>query len=187
MNIQIVIYTAIFFFISEMILKFLKKSKVEDVKKGNDKKSLTLFWITIPFGFTLGFYAASYGQWDSTKMIVGIVGLSVFLVGFALRWISILQLSKDFTVDVIISKNHSLKTDGIYKIVRHPSYLGLLLICLGLSIAMNSILSLFIVTLPILFALIYRIKVEESILTDEFGLEYKNYAENTSALIPKIF
>ncbi len=187
MNIQIVIYTAIFFFISEMALKFLKKSKADDVKKGNDKKSLMLFWITIPLSFTLGFYAASYGQWDSAKITLGIVGLSLFWVGFALRWISIFQLSKEFTVDVVISKNHNLKTDGIYAIVRHPSYLGLLIICLGLSVAMNSIISLFVVTLPILFALIYRIKVEESVLNDEFGIEYKNYAENTFALIPKIF
>ena len=44
-------------------------------------------------------------------------------------------LEKEFTVDVSIARNHHLKKDGLYSCVRHPSYLGLVLIVLGISIA----------------------------------------------------
>ena len=79
-----------------------------------------------------------------------------------------------------------MKIDGLYKYTRHPSYSGLLLICFGLSMGMNSLFSAFGI-LPVVIAVLYRIKVEEAILIQEFGEVYKDYMENTGKLIPKIF
>ena len=75
----------------------------------------------------------------------------------------------------------------MYRHLRHPSYLGLLLIGFGLSISMNSIISMMVVTIPMLAALIYRIKTEENILISQFGETYKDYMKKTYRIIPKIY
>jgi protein-S-isoprenylcysteine O-methyltransferase Ste14 len=98
-----------------------------------------------------------------------------------------MQLKKAFTVDVAINQNHELKTDGLYKTVRHPSYFGLLLILSGLSIGMNSLLSFLVITLPVFLAISYRIYVEEVVLLEEFGAKYEEYRKATKKLIPYIY
>ncbi len=186
MNIQFVIYAAVLFFISEMLLLMSKRSKNKTLKTGNDKLSLLFIWVAITFNMTLGFFLANYQPWDSSNKTIAYVGLILCCFGIVIRWASILQLKKEFTVDVAIRNNHQLKTDGLYTYTRHPSYSGLLLICLGLSIAMNSIFSVF-ASLPVVIAVLYRINVEEAILIQEFGEVYRGYMEITGKLVPKIF
>lgn len=184
MNIKIVIYFSILFFISEFSLMILKHSKKGKTKLKNDKLSLIIFWITIPLSLTIGLFTANYQKWNTLNHSIAIFGFSVFAIGIIIRWISIIQLKNEFTVNVSITKNHNLKTDGIYKKIRHPSYLGLLLICFGLSTAMNSVISFFVISIPIYIAIIYRIKIEESILIKEFGDLYKQYILNSKKLFP---
>ncbi|NOY58301.1 MAG: isoprenylcysteine carboxylmethyltransferase family protein [Calditrichaeota bacterium] len=164
-----------------------KRSKKNGTKTKNDKKSLVLFWITIPLSLTIGFFTANRQEWNTLNYSIAILGFSIFMIGIIIRWVSIIQLNKEFTVDVAITKNHNLKTDGMYKNLRHPSYLGLLLICFGLSISMNSITSFLVITIPILLAIIYRIKIEENLLIKEFGEIYKNYTMRTRKIIPKLY
>lgn len=184
---QTVIYCSFIFFISELALAIAKRARRETAKIKTEKLSLILLWLSIPLGLSIGFSFADYAPWDSTERSVAVAGLLIFVLGLAIRWLAIFQLKKEFTVDVSISDTHRLNTSGLYRFVRHPSYSGLLLTCFGLSLAMNSLPSLFIVNLPILIALLYRIHVEESILKTEFGEDYEHYSNNTSRLIPKIF
>ncbi len=187
MTILTITYFSLLFFLSELILMVVKRSKKSGTKTKNDKKSLVLFWITIPLSLTIGFFTANHQEWNTLNNSIALFGLTVFMIGIVIRWISIIQLNKEFTVNVAIIKNHNLKTDGIYKNLRHPSYLGLLLIGFGLSISMNSILSVMVVTIPFLLALSYRIKTEENILIKQFGETYKNYMAKTYRIIPKIY
>ncbi|NOY36866.1 MAG: isoprenylcysteine carboxylmethyltransferase family protein [Chlorobi bacterium] len=184
MNINIVLYASILFFLSEFLLMVAKRSKKKRIKARNDKRSLILFWVVIPLSITAGFYLANYHEWSLVHLIIACCGLMVFLSGFIIRWFSIIQLNKQFTVDVVIRDDHKLNTKGLYTYIRHPSYLGLLLIILGLSLAMNSFFSLLVVVIPILLVLLYRIRIEEEILMNEFGDQYKTYMKNTSRIIP---
>ena len=109
------------------------------------------------------------------------------ILGFIIRWTAIVQLGKAFTVDVSISKTHKIKDDGLYKIVRHPSYTGLIMIFCGLSLLMGSWYSILVVNIPILIALGMRIKVEEELLESAFGDEYKNYKKRTKRIIPGVY
>ena len=187
MTIETITYFSVLFFLSELVLMITKRSKKNKTKTKKDKKSLVLFWITIPLSLTIGFFTANRQEWNTLNYSIALFGLSIFMIGIVIRWISIIQLNKEFTVDVAITKNHNLKTDGLYKSLRHPSYLGLLLICFGLSIAMNSIISLIVITIPILLAIIYRMKIEEAILIKEFGKIYENYRIKTYKIIPKLY
>ncbi len=90
-------------------------------------------------------------------------------------------------MDVAINQVHQLKTDGLFKIVRHPSYLGLLMILSGFSLSMNTIISFMVVTLPVFLVIIYRIKVEENLLVETFGEEYIKYSGSTKKIIPFVY
>jgi protein-S-isoprenylcysteine O-methyltransferase Ste14 len=115
-----------------------------------------------------------------------IFGISLFLAGFVIRWKAIFQLGRMFTVDVSIASDHILKTNGLYSIVRHPSYLGLLLILAGLSLLIDNPVSCLIIV-PIFAAIIYRISVEEKELLTEFGNQYTLYSKQVKKIIPFIF
>jgi len=178
------IFLSYIFFISEFILMLVKRSKKSTSKQQKDKGSLVLLWVTISLCFTFGFIFADYNRWDISHLIMAVIGLLIIIVGFIIRWTAILQLKKAFTVDVAIGTEHKLNTDGIYKTIRHPSYLGLLIIMTGFAISMNSIISILVITIPMLIVLLYRISVEESLLTEEFGNDYIAYKAKSKRLIP---
>ena len=100
---------------------------------------------------------------------------------------AIFSLGKFFTVDVEISDQHKLKTEGIYKTVRHPSYSGLILIVTALGLCMENLVSLAIVVILVFIAMNYRITVEEKALTDAFGAQYTAYSKKTAKIIPGIY
>lgn len=185
--IKILIYLSYLFGTSEFILTVIKRSKQKSVKMKNDKGSLIILWILIILGIVAGFNLADYRKWSSLNYVIYTVGILVYLFGLIIRWISIFQLKKAFTVDVAISHEQDLKTDGLYSIVRHPSYLGNILIVSGLAIGMNSLLSFLVVTLPVFLAISYRIYVEEAILIKEFGEKYEEYRKTTRKILPYIY
>ena len=178
------ILLSILFFVSEFLLMLVKRSKKIESKRQNDKGSLVLLWVVITLCFTFSFMFANYRTWTLINYSIYVIGVVIILAGAIIRWISIIQLSSAFTVNVVIANNHKLKTNGVYKYVRHPSYLGLLLIMFGFSVSMNSYISILIITIPMLLAILYRIKVEEEILEAEFGSEYSNYKNSTKKLFP---
>ena len=113
--------------------------------------------------------------------------MAICILGFAIRWTAVIQLGKMFTVDVTITDKHNLKTTGLYKIVRHPSYLGLIMIITGLALCTDSMLSFLVILIPSFWAINHRIKVEEQVLLAEFGEQYINYKKRVSKIIPGIF
>jgi protein-S-isoprenylcysteine O-methyltransferase Ste14 len=178
-------YLPCIFFVSEFILLIVKRSNKDTVKKQSDSRSLLVLWIVISLSIFAGGYLSVYNLWPVAYSFQ--IGIAISIIGFIIRWVSILQLGKMFTVDVSISSTHNLKTNGLYNIVRHPSYLGLLLIIAGIAVTMGSLLSCLVVIIPVFFALNYRIIVEEKVLIDEFGNEYINYCKRVSRLIPWLY
>jgi protein-S-isoprenylcysteine O-methyltransferase Ste14 len=77
-------------------------------------------------------------------------------------------------------------TTGIYRVIRHPSYLGLLLTALGWALAFRSGIGLllFVLLIPPLLA---RIHAEERLLAKQFGDEYRAFTKRTSRLLPGIY
>ena len=74
---------------------------------------------------------------------------------------------------------------GVFRIVRHPIYLGAILFYLGASLITMSIASVLFLIVIIGFY-IYIAKYEERILNKEFGQDYLEYKKKTGMLFPKL-
>ncbi|MGJ7518380.1 methyltransferase family protein [Pseudomonas baetica] len=114
------------------------------------------------------------------------LGALLFIVGGALRLWPVFVLGKRFSGLVAIQPGHRLVTDGLYRHLRNPSYLGMLVIGLGWALAFRSSVGLLLVALT-LIPLIARIHSEEALLRAQFGTEYEAYCARTWRLIPKIY
>jgi len=115
------------------------------------------------------------------------LGFAILLSGAVLRVWSIIVLGSSFRTTVEVSHNQQVVRRGPYKIIRHPSYSGLLLMCCGYGIADQNWLSLAIALGLPLIALLYRIRVEEAALVSAIGPEYQEYQRHTKKLIPGIW
>jgi protein-S-isoprenylcysteine O-methyltransferase Ste14 len=176
------VYLSLIFAFSELFLMLVKHSRIKTAKTRNDRGSLLFLWLIITFGFTGGFILSK----PVNQFFAG-AGFALITGGLIYRWIAILQLGKSFTVDVAITESANLKTDGLYERVRHPAYLGLLLIVVGFSATMSSVLSFLALAVPVFLAISYRISIEEKLLISEFGEKYIRYKAETKKLIPGIY
>ncbi|MEI7527092.1 MAG: isoprenylcysteine carboxylmethyltransferase family protein [Mariniphaga sp.] len=178
------IFVNSFWFLSEILINLLTRSKKTEAKS-HDQNSLGKIWIVIALSITAGVYIAfAYPKFGTTKYFSGI---SLMIIGIILRLFTVFSLKSLFTADVAIHQNHKLKTDGIFKIVRHPSYSGSLLTFLGFGLTLGNWISLLVVFLPVLGVFSYRINIEEKALKDNFKDEYTEYQKRTKKLIPFIY
>lgn len=183
---QTVHLIGLLFFLSELLLLLIKRSRSGGAARKEDRHSLLVLWLAISISMSIGMgFALRWWIW--MPEVTRPVGVVLAISGMLLRWISILQLGKMFTVDIAITDRHALKTNGLYRYLRHPSYTGLLLIVAGLGLATGSLLSLVVVVVPIFLALQYRIRTEETVLLEEFGDAYRQYCTKTYRLLPGIY
>ena len=114
------------------------------------------------------------------------LGVVLFAAGGALRLWSVVVLGNRFSGLVAIQPGHTLVTSGVYGVIRHPSYLGLLVNTLGWVLAFRSGVGL-VITALIIPPLLARIRAEERLLRAQFGAEYDAYRARTSRLIPGLY
>lgn len=118
--------------------------------------------------------------------IIG-VGFIVFILSCLIRWLAFKQIGRFYNHRVSVYQGHRLVKTGIYKLLRHPIYLGNILGFLAIPLILSSGGGLAIMLLTTVPATIYRIKLEEEFLLRHFGEEYKEYINNTKKLIPGIW
>lgn len=112
----------------------------------------------------------------------------LILVGLGFAWIfwSGFALGRLYSADVTIQKDHRLITSGPYRRIRHPRYLGALLVAVGLPILFRSWIGL-MASVLFLGVLLFRIKDEEALLHREFGPEWEAYCGRSWRLIPYLY
>jgi protein-S-isoprenylcysteine O-methyltransferase Ste14 len=104
----------------------------------------------------------------------------------ALRIWPVFVLGHRFSGLVAIQPGHPLVTTGLYRVVRHPSYLGLLVNSLGWALAFRSGVGVLLTAL-LIPPLVARIRAKERLLRSHFGGEYEVYRRRTSRLIPGLY
>ena len=128
-------------------------------------------------------YTDRIGFWTLDGDAIRWLGVVLFAVGGALRIWPVFVLGYRFSGLVAIQSGHSLVTSGVYGVIRHPSYLGLLVNSLKWALAFRSVIGILLTafTIPPLLA---RIRAEETLLKSQFGDQYEIYRSHTSRLIP---
>ncbi|MGE5379381.1 MAG: methyltransferase family protein [Candidatus Saccharibacteria bacterium] len=135
---------------------------------------------------------ASHGRTIKVESLSGlnlalvIVGLGMVAVGGAIRLVAIATLRRNFSGLLRIREGHTLIKGGIYHWIRHPAYLGAILLLLGIPVILSSILG-FLVTLLLVPYLLHRIKLEEKMMIERFGKEYEDYIKESKKLIPFVY
>ena len=188
MNIgNIIFWVSMVWLASEILLGILLRSKSTDIR--SDKSSQIIIWVVIAISVSAGIFirAQHFGTIRAGSMLFPMVGILLIVCGMVLRWVAIFSLKRQFTVDVAITDQHRLVTEGIYRYLRHPMYSGILLSFLGLSLSLSNYLSLIVIVVPIAAVFLHRIRIEERLLLDNFGAAYQTYCASTKRLIPLVY
>jgi len=114
------------------------------------------------------------------------IGVILYLAGGVLRIWPVFVLGRRFSGLVAIQPGHTLVTDGIYRIVRNPSYLGMLVLSLGWALAFRSLVGVLLALINIV-PLIARMRSEEALLHAQFGEQYDAYRRRTWRLVPGLY
>ena len=115
------------------------------------------------------------------------VGVVLMAAGVVLRVVAMRTLGKFFTRTLQIREGHHVVSDGIYRRVRHPGYLGDIVLFVGSGIATSNVITTVLILGMMLTAYVRRIAAEERMLTDQLGKEYSDYKARTWKLIPFVF
>jgi protein-S-isoprenylcysteine O-methyltransferase Ste14 len=154
-----------------------------------DRGSQLILWMVIVISVTACEWmrrtmpANMFGRaaWLKTASVL------VLVAALAIRWTALFTLGKSFSANVAIRESQKLMRSGLYRMVRHPSYLGLLMVFVAIGIHSRNWISFVAAIVPTTAALIYRIHVEEIALRDAFGNEYVEYGRTTKRLVPGVY
>lgn len=149
-------------------------------------------WVLAAFGILgiLAGWAPAYADrkefWTMDGEALRWTGVMLYAIGGAIRIWPVFVLGRRFSGLVAIQRGHTLVTTGIYRVLRHPSYLGLLVNALGWALAFRSAVGV-VLALLMLIPLVARIRSEEALLLSQFGSEYEQYRAHTWRLLPGIY
>lgn len=149
-------------------------------------------WVLAVFvliGLALGYFPALTDRLDLFSFAgetARWLGVALYAAGGVLRLAPVFTLGDRFSGLVAIQQGHTLVTDGLYRVIRNPSYLGLLVGSLGLALAFRSGVGVLLVAC-LAPPLVARIRSEEALLAEHFGAQYEAYRARTWRLIPGLY
>lgn len=114
-------------------------------------------------------------------------GLVFFLAGMGLRGWSLAALGRYSTYAIVVSPGQPVVATGPYRLLRHPSYTGGLLLCAGAGLMSANWAGLAAMTLLPLAVTVWRIRLEETALLAGLGDRYRAYAADRRRLVPLIW
>jgi len=137
-----------------------------------------LIWLASP--------ALSFAEY-SLRIGPLVAGVTCFVIGLWLFYKSHADLSTNWSITLEVREQHRLITQGVYRRIRHPMYLALVLYSVGHALVIPNWVAgpSNLTAFAILFAL--RVGAEEKMMADEFGDEYAAYTARTKRLVPGVW
>lgn len=123
------------------------------------------------FNYNLGYY----------------IGFALFIIGIILQGIAEATLGKYYLPSIGTVEGQKILKDGIYKYIRHPGYLGEIIIFFGLGFVTYSLLGILGAFIVSLMVYVGEVIPEEKYMLEKFGKEYEEYMKETFRFIPYIF
>ncbi|RQH08900.1 methyltransferase family protein [Paraburkholderia dinghuensis] len=172
---------------SELVLSWrMRAGKGESGHR--DSRTLAVIYAATVSATTIATAVALFSEFPIWRMPeTRYFGMLIIISGMALRIWSMIMLGRFFTYNVALRDGHELIRSGPYRVLRHPSYTGLLFSFFGYGVALNNWISLVAVFIPVFLAFSRRIAVEETVLSEHFGDLYTEYKRRTWRLIPLVY
>ena len=158
--------------------------------KGNSRSGGGWVVLALAIGITVGLNMPALAPMFNIQnhfTAYFVFGILLVWAGILFRFWSIQTLGNLFSTRLVIQERHELITTGPYKYIRNPSYTGALITFMGFGLGTGNWLSAAVFLCAGLLAYARRIRTEESMLLEQFGVEFEEYRKRTWALIPFVW
>ncbi|CAM9626388.1 unnamed protein product [Ectocarpus sp. 13 AM-2016] len=119
-------------------------------------------------------------------LVMALAGPGLLVGGLGVIAAGVNGLGKSLSPWPAPVKDNELNTDGIYGVMRHPMYTGLVMVCLGFGVVTNSPLRMLLAAL-LAFVLDKKVEKEESFLVAVHGEAYESYREAVAKFVPRLY
>jgi protein-S-isoprenylcysteine O-methyltransferase Ste14 len=180
-----------FLFGGWVVFEFLLSMRLRlerNIKRRDRGSSALVFGSNIAAFFVMELIAnnATWAGTGGPRWVVFGIGIALAVAGLGLRLYAIQVLGKFFTVTIGTRSDQRVVESGPYRLIRHPSYSGALIILFGAALTFTNWLSLLAIVPPFI-GYAYRIAVEEAVLKNDLGDDYREYCRRTERLIPFVY
>lgn len=167
-------------FINFKDAKLQKDNKKKEVKSIVETTSMSAFFLICTLLSML-----KIGTYSFHNIYLNIFALLIYVIGTAFNLLGRYYLGKNWGNNVVIYNNHTLVTNGVYRIVRHPLYASIIWMIYSVGILYQNYLVIILNSIIFIPFMTYRATQEEKELLIVFK-EYKDYKAKVGMFFPKL-
>lgn len=159
-------------------------SKVQKEKKSIvETGTMTLFFVAFYLILRSGAGVLPSLSGTASKLLM-VLGTSIVVSGCIINIAGRFNLGRNWANQIKIYQEQTLVQTGMYKIVRHPLYMSIILMFYGACLVYRNILAFSAVSFVFIPFMYYRARQEENLLMQRFP-QYSEYRDRTGMLFPK--
>jgi len=113
-----------------------------------------------------------------------VIGVILLIAATLFTLWSRLVLGTMWSSAAAVKSDHQLRTDGPYRVMRHPIYTGILGMLAGTTLMFVSAWPVLLICLAIF---VLKISNEEQLMTEQFGEQYVEYKSRVPQLVPGLY
>lgn len=158
-----------------------RNNRKKEVKSIVETMSMSSFFLLCSI-----FIFFKIGHYEYHNSFINAIALSVYIIGVFINLSGRHYLGKNWGNNVVIYNNHTLITNGVYKIVRHPLYASIIWMIYSVGIIYQNYLVIILNTVVFIPFMTYRSNQEENELVLVFKEKYKKYQKEVGRFFPKL-
>jgi protein-S-isoprenylcysteine O-methyltransferase Ste14 len=168
--------------------RYTQTAVAREYRKGLDAllsalPGLGMFVLPIIFVLTPWLDFADY----HLPLWAGWLGVALFGVAVWLLWRSHADLERSWSPKLEIMEGHALVTHGVFRYIRHPMYAAHWLWGVAQVFLLQNWIAGFSMLVCMVPMYLYRVRVEEEMMIEQFGDEYREYMAHTGGIIPRLW
>ncbi|HOJ45252.1 MAG TPA: isoprenylcysteine carboxylmethyltransferase family protein [Bacilli bacterium] len=183
---NIAFYAMTLLWLLEVFLVRIKQQSIDY----EERQSFVILALTIIISIIATIILTRYDLFvfpTSIRQSIRLIGLASYFLGLTLRYVSRFYLGRYFSTHVRIQTDHQLIIIGPYRIFRHPLYVGLLLLVIGVPLYIGNWLIFIFAFVTLSMLLNWRMIHEERMLQLKFGAKYTDYLKKSYRFIPFVY
>ena len=165
-----------------------KKEKISEQRVSNLERILlgllflVMFLLPVIYAATNWLDFANY----SLPTWVGWLGVLILACALFVFWRAHADLGLNWSPSLEIRDKHELITRGIYGVIRHPMYASQWLWVIAQPLLIQNWIAGFADLLLFIPFYLLRVKAEEQMMLDSFGMQYQQYMKKTGGVLPRL-